>query len=200
MGSLSVTDTTMSIFRRTSWRALMARASQWLGRASYLQKWLVLGVLIGTIAGLGAIVFYETLLACTHLFLGVLAGYHVPTPTGEGGHAASASFSRPWALPLVVGLGVFARGALGRPIRTGGRGPRNRCCHPCGAPQSTGYQIQGGARQDRRFSADHRIGRFRAGADLSGGVLFRCTRRSVCSPGPGGTEARRRVGVPLNTN
>ena len=85
----------------------MTRASRWLSGASYLQKWLVLGVLIGTMAGVGAIVFYEVLLACTHLFLGVLAGYHVPTPAGEGGQAASASFTRPWALPLVVGLGAL---------------------------------------------------------------------------------------------
>ena len=34
-----------------------------------------------------------------------------PTPVGEGGHAASASFARPWALPLVVGLGALL-GAL----------------------------------------------------------------------------------------
>jgi len=85
----------------------MTGASRWLEGASYLQKWLVLGVLIGTMAGLGAIVFYEALLACTHLFLGVLAGYHPPTPTSEGGHTASASFTRPWALPLVVGLGAL---------------------------------------------------------------------------------------------
>ena len=96
---------------RTSWRATMTRASRWLAGASYLQKWLVLGVLIGAMAGAGAIVFYEALLAATHLFLGVLAGYHVPTPIGEGGHAGSASFARPWALPLVVGLGALL-GAL----------------------------------------------------------------------------------------
>jgi chloride channel protein, CIC family len=102
----------MSIFRRTSWRSAMARASRWLSHATYLKKWLVLGVLIGTMAGLGAIVFYEVLLACTHLFLGFLAGYHVPTPAGEGGHAASASFRRPWALPLIVGLGALLGGVL----------------------------------------------------------------------------------------
>ena len=56
----------------------MTRSSRWLGGASYLQKWLILGVLIGTMAGVGAIVFYEALLACTHYFLGTLAGYHVP--------------------------------------------------------------------------------------------------------------------------
>jgi H+/Cl- antiporter ClcA/CBS domain-containing protein len=68
-------------------------------------------VVIGASAGVGAIVFYEALVAATHFFLGVLAGYQVPTPAGEGGHAASASFSRPWALPLVVGLGALL-GAL----------------------------------------------------------------------------------------
>ncbi|HEY2564679.1 MAG TPA: chloride channel protein [Acidimicrobiales bacterium] len=85
----------------------MATASRWLARASYLQKWLVLGVLIGVMAGTGAIVFYEALVGATHLFLGVMAGYHVPTPIGEGGHSASAVFARPWALPLVVGLGAL---------------------------------------------------------------------------------------------
>jgi H+/Cl- antiporter ClcA len=97
----------MTVFRRTSWRAIMTRSSRRLNDASYLQKWLILGVLIGTMAGVGAIVFYEALLACTHFFLGTLAGYHVPTPIGEGGHGASASFTRPWALPLVVGLGAL---------------------------------------------------------------------------------------------
>ncbi len=97
----------MSVVRRTSWRAAMTKISQWLSGASYLQKWLVLGVLIGTMAGAGAVVFYEALLACTHFFLGTLAGYHVPTPIGEGGHGASASFTRPWALPVVVGIGAL---------------------------------------------------------------------------------------------
>ena len=97
----------MKVFARTSWRATMTRASRWLGEASYLQKWLILGVLIGTMAGVGAIVFYEALLACTHFFLGTLAGYSVPTPAGEGGHRASATFARPWAIPLVVGLGAL---------------------------------------------------------------------------------------------
>jgi H+/Cl- antiporter ClcA len=89
------------------WRAMMTRSSRWLDGASYLQKWLILGVLIGTMAGVGAIVFYEALLACTHFFLQTLAGYQVPTPAAEGGHGASASFTRPWALPLVVGLGAL---------------------------------------------------------------------------------------------
>ena len=84
-------------------RALSARAGRWVSSASYLKKWTVLGVVIGAVAGLGAIVFYEALVACTHFFLDVLAGYQVPTPAGEGGQVASASAARPWALPLVAG-------------------------------------------------------------------------------------------------
>ncbi len=60
---------TVTIFARTSWRAMMTRAARWLGSASYLQKWLILGALIGTMAGVGAVVFYEVLLASTHFFL-----------------------------------------------------------------------------------------------------------------------------------
>ena len=55
-----------------------------MASASYLKKWIVLGVVIGAVAGLGAIVFYEALVFSTHFFLGVLAGYQVPTPVGEG--------------------------------------------------------------------------------------------------------------------
>jgi H+/Cl- antiporter ClcA len=79
--------------------------------ASYLKKWTVLGVLIGAVAGVGAIVFYEALTFSTHLFLSGLAGYHVPTPVGEGARQASTAAARPWALPLVAGIGALL-GAL----------------------------------------------------------------------------------------
>ena len=49
----------MNLARRASWRAATASASRWLADASYLQKWLVLGVLIGAMAGVGAIVARE---------------------------------------------------------------------------------------------------------------------------------------------
>ena len=93
-------------------RAVAARAGRWVSSASYLKKWIVLSVLIGAVAGLGAIVFYEALVVCTHFFLGVLVGYQVPTPAGESGLAGSASFARPWLLPLVVGFGALLGGLL----------------------------------------------------------------------------------------
>ncbi|MHB1614256.1 MAG: chloride channel protein [Actinomycetes bacterium] len=96
----------------TPTRALGSRIGARLSRASHLNRWVVLSVAIGLIAGSGAIVFYATLTEATHLLLGVLAGYHIPTPAGEGGHPGSAGYVRPWAIPLVVGLGGLLSGWL----------------------------------------------------------------------------------------
>jgi CIC family chloride channel protein len=90
---------------------LRTQASRWLASASYVQKWLVLGVLVGVIAGLGAVVFYEALVLATHIFLGTIGGYQTPSPAGEGGRAASRAFTRPWAIPLVACVGALG-GAL----------------------------------------------------------------------------------------
>ncbi len=89
-------------------RALQVRLGRWLTTATYTQKWLVLGTAVGVIAGLGAIVFYEALRLATYVFLQLLAGYQVPLPAVEGGRAASASFARPWAIPLVACVGALA--------------------------------------------------------------------------------------------
>ena len=111
MGSLGTADTPHP--SRAVWvRSLSTGAARWTASASYLKKWTVLGVVIGAVAGCGAIVFYQALLWCTHLFLGVLAGYNVPTPIGEGGGAASASAARPWALPLIAGAGALLGAVL----------------------------------------------------------------------------------------
>jgi H+/Cl- antiporter ClcA len=89
-----------------------AAVGRWIRSASYLQRWIVLGVTIGAIAGLGAVVFYEALRLCTHFFLEVLAGYTVPTPAAEGHVAGSAHAARPWALPLVAGTGALLGAVL----------------------------------------------------------------------------------------
>ncbi len=97
---------------RTRLRSLTSTASRHLRSATYLRKWLILGVLVGVIAGLGAVAFYQSLTLATHLFLTDLAGYQVPTPAGEGFLHGSAAFPRPWALPLIVGLGGLLSGLL----------------------------------------------------------------------------------------
>lgn len=76
-----------------------------------LAKWLVVGTLIGAVAGLGAFVFFRGLELATRLLLGGLAGYVPPGTLGEGGGVAMA-IRRPWALPLVTGGGGLVSGLL----------------------------------------------------------------------------------------
>ena len=57
-------------------RDLPRTIRQRLRTAAYLRKWVVLGALIGLIAGVGAAVFFVGLELATKLFLGSLAGYY----------------------------------------------------------------------------------------------------------------------------
>lgn len=97
---------------RRQLRAIGTYIGAWTRRASYLQKWMVLGTMIGVIAGLGAVVFYAALRAATHLFLGLLAGYRPPDPTGEGGFDGTGSFAHWWLIPIVVCVGGLVSGVL----------------------------------------------------------------------------------------
>jgi CIC family chloride channel protein len=81
---------------------VQARVSRWLAMATYTQKWLVLGTIVGVVAGLGAVVFYDALRLASYVFLQAIAGYSVPEPMSEGGRLASSHFTRPWAIPLVA--------------------------------------------------------------------------------------------------
>jgi CIC family chloride channel protein len=71
-------------------------------RSGYIRKWLILGISIGVIAGLGAVVFYLALDAAGRLLLGHLGGYDIPKPAGDGGDPGSPGFDRPWAIPLIT--------------------------------------------------------------------------------------------------
>ncbi len=112
VGGLQGHRRTLSAVTKATWRRVAGALGARIHSMSYLPKWLILASVIGVIAGLGAVVFYEALSISTHLFLGVLAGYHVPTPAGEGNAAGSAHFARAWAIPLVVVLGALASGFL----------------------------------------------------------------------------------------
>ena len=83
-----------------------------MNRAGYLRKWLILGVTIGIIAGLGAVVFYLALDYTGRFLLGYLADYHIPKPAGDGGDPGSPSYSRPWAIPLVAFGGALVSAAV----------------------------------------------------------------------------------------
>jgi len=87
-------------------------AARRIASASYIRKWLILGLLIGVVAGLGAVVFVNALQLATHLLLGVIGGYTPPSPVNEGGITAAGHFARAWAIPLIVGCGGLVSGLI----------------------------------------------------------------------------------------
>jgi H+/Cl- antiporter ClcA len=98
-----------------AWRghasSLRKHLARRVGSMSYLRRWLLLGTLLGIVAGLGAIVFYAALSLATHLLLGELAGYKVPTPFAEGNNLRS-QVGHSWLLPAIVAVGGLVSGVL----------------------------------------------------------------------------------------
>ena len=78
------------------------RLGAFIRESGYLRKWLILGVSIGIIAGLGAVVFFLSLKYAGEFLLGTLGGYQQPQAIGDGGGTGSPGFSRPWAIPLIT--------------------------------------------------------------------------------------------------
>jgi chloride channel protein, CIC family len=63
-----------------------SRKSRWLSiiNRSFLGKWVVIGSLIGIVAGFGATIFYYLINLVTTYLLGGITGYYPPVPAGEG--------------------------------------------------------------------------------------------------------------------
>ena len=75
----------------------------WVGafvrNSGYLRKWLILGISIGVIAGLGAVAFYLALDYAGRFLLGDLGGYRPPTAAAEGGDRGSGVSTGPGRSP-----------------------------------------------------------------------------------------------------
>jgi CIC family chloride channel protein len=78
---------------------------------SYFQRWLLIGVLIGVVAGVGSIVFFWGIALCTNLLLGHIAGFYPPGPAGEGATVVRP-IARPWLIPVVTTLGGLLCGLI----------------------------------------------------------------------------------------
>lgn len=98
--------------RQLALRRFVGSSLAGLRTAGYIHKWIVLGGIIGVVAGLGAIVFFTTLDLASHYLLGGLGGFYPATTAGEGGFHLASEFARPWAIPLVVALGGLVSGVL----------------------------------------------------------------------------------------
>ncbi|NLW82315.1 MAG: chloride channel protein [Desulfovibrionales bacterium] len=66
-------------------------------------KWLALGIVVGAMTGLGAVVFYVGVEALGHFLLHHLAGFSVPAPAGERLFSGPSGPARPWLLFVFLG-------------------------------------------------------------------------------------------------
>ena len=80
--------------------------------SSYVRKWAWIAPVIGVVAGLGAVLFYNSLTIATHFFLNYINHYQIPLPGGEGANPGSGSFTRPLLIPVVVTIGAIGSGFL----------------------------------------------------------------------------------------
>ncbi len=81
----------------------------------YIQRWVLLSILIGIVAGFGAFAFYLLLQIMTDFFLGYLAGFQPTPPAGEQEipyiSLPTAPF-RLWVLALMPALGGLIAGLI----------------------------------------------------------------------------------------
>jgi CIC family chloride channel protein len=101
--------------RRVAWSPVLLR--RFIGSFEsprFILKWFFISTLIGIVAGIGAIAFYEAIQFATGVFVTGLVGYQQPEPAGEG-HTTIMSFwasARPWLLPVITTAGGLVAGII----------------------------------------------------------------------------------------
>jgi chloride channel protein, CIC family len=132
---------------------------------SYFRKWILIGFLLGVVAGLGAVALFLSVELFTGLFLGMGAGYFPPLPGGfQNNFTYTLSIERPWLLPLITGLGGLLVGLITTKF----------------SPESEGHGT------DAVIDAyHHKSGHIRARVPLVKGIASSIT---IGSGGSGGTE------------
>ncbi|GDY29881.1 chloride channel protein [Gandjariella thermophila] len=81
---------------------------------AYFRRWVPLGVVIGAVAGFGAIALRGLLDLVTHGLLGELSGFHPATVAADGGAHPASGIGRWWAVPLAVAGGALVSALLVR--------------------------------------------------------------------------------------
>ncbi|MGZ3599868.1 MAG: chloride channel protein [Ktedonobacterales bacterium] len=81
---------------------------------AYFQRWLLIGTLIGVVAGVGAIIFASLIAWCSHVLLTGIAGFTPPAPAGEGnvGSTSTGIIAHRWLIPVVTTLGGLLTGLI----------------------------------------------------------------------------------------
>jgi CIC family chloride channel protein len=76
-------------------------------------RWFILGTIVGIVAGLGAIIFFTLMQACSYFFIDYLAGMRVEETAGEPalfGHATTEL--KRWMLVIIPAIGGLLSGFL----------------------------------------------------------------------------------------
>jgi CIC family chloride channel protein len=141
------------------------RGMKWNLDFSYFRKWILIGFLLGVVAGLGAVALFLSVEFFTGLFLGLGAGYFPPLPGGfQSNFGYTLSIEKPWMLPLITGLGGLLVGLITTRF----------------SPESEGHGT------DAVIDAyHHKSGNIRARVPLVKGIASSIT---IGSGGSGGTE------------
>ncbi|TLX85784.1 MAG: chloride channel protein [Thaumarchaeota archaeon] len=89
------------------------RGMKWNLDFSYFRKWILIGFLLGVVAGLGAVALFLSVEFFTGLFLEIGTGYTPPLPGGFQGNLSYTLFiEKPWLIPLITGLGGLLVGLI----------------------------------------------------------------------------------------
>ena len=102
-----MTETAVHPEARAAWAKRLRRL-----RRALVNRWLLMGTVIGIVSGIGAIIFFFCLETGTHYLLETLGGYTPPGTLGEGDGNPGTGLTRPWAIPLVVTGGALVSSIL----------------------------------------------------------------------------------------
>ena len=80
---------------------------------TYFRKWILIGFVLGIVAGLGALALYLGVAFFTDLFLVSGAGYIPPVPGGLNGNLSYVLIvEKPWLIPIITGFGGLLVGVI----------------------------------------------------------------------------------------
>jgi chloride channel protein, CIC family len=89
------------------------RAMKWNLDFSYFRKWILIGFILGIVAGLGAIALFLSVEFFTGLFLEIGTGYTPPLPGGfQANFTYTLLIEKPWLIPIITGLGGLLVGLI----------------------------------------------------------------------------------------
>lgn len=79
----------------------------------YFQRWFIIATIIGIIAGLGALLFYYSIIFFSYIFMNMFLGITLPSPLGEGGNLTfSVNPARYFLIPVSTTIGGLISGII----------------------------------------------------------------------------------------